>query len=82
MTQADSIREYAYQHYVLPARTRGQRTVVIRSGDVHSEMGLRSAMPAVCSALGANKFEERYRVRKLKAEGPAVGANLYLTFQV
>ena len=27
-------------------------------GDVHREMGLFSAMPAVCSAIGSRKFEE------------------------
>ncbi len=31
---------------------------MIRAGDVHREMGLTSAMPAVCSAIGRNKCGE------------------------
>jgi hypothetical protein len=59
MTQADRIRQFALDRYIVPARTRHDAEIVIRAGDVRRDMGLVSAMPAVCSALGGRKFEER-----------------------
>ena len=58
MTQAEKIRQFALDHYVAPARARGQAVITIRAGDVHREMNLANAMPAVCSAIGSNKFEQ------------------------
>ena len=58
MTQADKIRQFALDHYVAPARAEGLAVVTIRAGDIHREMNLANAMPAVCSAIGSNKFEQ------------------------
>lgn len=82
MTTADRIREYANAHHVSPARANGLKQVTIRAGDVHSEMGLNGKLPAVCSALGANKFVEEYRLRRLSVDGPLNGSNCELTFEV
>lgn len=80
MRQADSIRAFALENYVQPARRRGERFVTIRTGDVHKAMAFKNKMPAVCSALKARKFETLAGVRLVKAEGPPQGSNLYLTF--
>ena len=77
MTQADRIRQFALDRYVVPARTRNAADVVIRAGDVHREMGLFSAMPAVCSAIGSRKFEEVSGATIVKRTGPTNGANVY-----
>jgi 5-methylcytosine-specific restriction protein B len=58
MTQAEKIRQFALDHYVAPARKGGLAVVTIRAGDIHREMNLANAMPAVCSAIGSNKFEQ------------------------
>ena len=79
---ADQIREHVYQRYILPARQHGSQTVTVRAGDVHSEMNLASRMPAVCGAIGSNKFQDQYHVRLISREGPSQGANVYFTFQV
>ncbi len=52
MTQADKIRQFALDHYVVPARAGGLDVITIRAGDIHREMNLVNAMPAVCSAVG------------------------------
>ena len=82
MALADRIREFADEHYVRPARGRGERQFTIRAGDLHDDMGLQARLPAVSAALGANKFEDEYAVRRLSVEGPLNGANCWLMFEI
>jgi hypothetical protein len=82
MTQADRIRQFVFDSYIIPARTKGHETVTVRAGDVHREMRLVSAMPAVCSAIGSNKFEELAKVTTVARRGPANGANVYFEFRL
>jgi hypothetical protein len=82
MTQADRIRQFALDRYVVPARTKNAADVVIRAGDVHREMALFSAMPAVCSAVGSRKFEEVSGATIVKRTGPPNGANVYFHFSL
>jgi 5-methylcytosine-specific restriction protein B len=82
MSLADEIRKYVLTMYIEPARRRGDRTVVVRAGDVHKRMGLTDRMPAVAGALGAKKFEEYANVQLIRREGPHQGANLCLTFEL
>jgi hypothetical protein len=78
MTQAERIRQFALDHYVAPARAEGLHAITIRAGDVHREMNLANAMPAVCSAIGSNKFEQLAHVTPI----PANGANVYFQFSL
>src|SRR5208337_750224 len=80
MTQADKIRQFALDHYVVPARAKGLALVTIRAGDIHREMNLANAMPAVCSAIGSNKFEQMAGVQSISKTGPAKRANVYFEF--
>ena len=82
MTWADGIREYANECYIEPARRAGHKQVSIRAGDVHRAMKLSNKLPAVCSALGTNRFQEEYHVRRVSVEGPLNGCNCELTFEV
>lgn len=82
MSQADRIREFVNEHYAEPAREQGDRRFRVRCGDVASALNLTNRMPAVSAALGANKFEEQYRVRRLSVEGPINGANCIQTFEL
>ena len=82
MTQADRIRQFALDRYIVPARTRNDVELVIRAGDVHREMGLFSAMPAVCSAIGSRKFEEVSGATFVNRTGPTNGANVYFHFSL
>ena len=69
-TLAERIRRYALDHYVAPARQAQERTVTIRAGDVHRELGLTSRVPAVCSALGSALFERLAGVILMERAGP------------
>lgn len=82
MRPADQIRQFALLNYIEPARSRGETVVSIRAGDIHSQMGLSARLPAVCSALGTNKFESMCGIERLSIEGPHNGANTVFTFKV
>ena len=80
MTQANRIRQFVRDHDIAPARAEGRTEITIRAGDVHREMSLINAMPAVCSAIGCSKFDEWATRTALR--GPANGANVYFTFSL
>ena len=82
MSKADAIREYVNITYIVPARAAGETQVKVRAGDVHAGMKLESRMPAVTSALGANVFEAKYRVKCVARSGPHNGAHLWFTFDI
>ncbi len=82
MIQADRIRQFALDHYITPAKAEGRAEITARAGDIHRRMGLSNAMPAVCSAIGSNKFSELARVSLRDRNGPANGANVYFTFDL
>ena len=82
MTYADYVREYCKLHYIEPARTRGDATVSIRAGDVHSAMGFKNRMPLVCSVLGATVFQALAGVERIGVTGPINGANAVFTFRL
>jgi hypothetical protein len=81
-SQADRIRKFALERWITPARREGKTAITIRAGDVHRAMGLANAMPAVCSALGSQKFASLAGVTLLRTEGPAAGANVYFYFSL
>ncbi len=82
MTHSDRVREYCKTNIVDPARARGDSTVTIRAGDIHAALGFKNRLPLVCSALGANVFEELARVHRIGIEGPTNGANAVFTFSL
>lgn len=48
---SDRIRKFVIEKLIKPARERGMTSVEIVSGEVHRDMGLSNALPAVCSAI-------------------------------
>jgi 5-methylcytosine-specific restriction enzyme B len=80
MSQADKIRQFAFDPSVVPARAGGLSVITIRAGDIHREMNLVKAMPAVCSAIGSNRFEQIAQARLINRTGPANGTNVYFKF--
>jgi hypothetical protein len=82
MSRADTVRERCLKHHMVSARTGGQKTAVIRAGDVHAALGYRNRMPMVCSAIGSNALEQLCRVERTAVEGPLNGANTTFTFRL
>ncbi len=82
MTHADKVRTYCKEQIIEPARARGQGTVSIRAGDIHSALGFKNRLPLVCSALGTTAFERLAAVQRVGIEGPTNGANAVFTFRL
>ena len=82
MSYADDVRAYCKQTYIDAARSKGQKTVAIRAGDVHTALGYKNRYPLVCSAIGSNKFEELCRVKRVAVDGPLNGVNTMFTFEL
>lgn len=81
MTLADRIRKYTYDAYLAHRTKDGDAVIRVRAGDVHSDLGLQSRMPAVCSALEGKKFQNEYGLELVNREGPHRGANVYFYFR-
>ena len=79
-SQADEIRDYVLEHYISPARERGDSSVSVIVGPLNNEMGLNMAWPNICQALEGRKFQELADVPPPLAEGPKQSTTRKLTF--
>ena len=75
----DSIRRHAQERYIIPARRRGERTVLINAGRVHKDMGLHNSVPMVCQALRSKKFLDSNGIRLISQAGPPSGLSTTVT---
>lgn len=80
--QADKIREYARAQFIEPARAQGLSEARINVSDVHKEMALENAYPAVCSALGGPKFLSVANVHLVSRDGPEVSSTVSFLFGI
>ena len=55
---ADESRQSANCRFADFARAAGKSQVAIRAGGIHDAIGLKLWVPAVCSAIDANKFQD------------------------
>jgi len=79
---ADKIRKFVLEKYILPARAHGKKIIVIRSGDVHAEMRLSQRYANVCQVLGGIKLQHMANMKLEKWVGPIAGGNTYYTYSL
>ena len=79
---AERIRRYALDQYVEPARLAQERTVTIRAGDLHRELGLTSRVPPVCSALASTLFQRLAGVTLTERSGPRQSTTTQFRYRV
>jgi hypothetical protein len=79
---ADRIRLCARNYYVEPARENGAADIAIRAGDLGRDMGLRDAFPAICSALGGEKFQKLANVPAPSHTLPNPSSSTVFTYQL
>jgi 5-methylcytosine-specific restriction protein B len=82
MSQADDIRRFVRSNYIEPAKARGDQTVAVRAGDVQSGMGLSNSLPAVCGAIGSDRFLTEADVSRMAREGPFNSTTTLFTFGI
>jgi hypothetical protein len=79
-SNADSIRHFAVDKYVSPARRQRNRTFSINVGGVHKDLGLQNRIPAVCSALTSRKFLVENGLHLISKTGPPSGKSTTVTY--
>lgn len=79
-SMADQIRSFVIETVAEPARAAGEAGFEVRAGDVHRAMELSNAMPNVCSAIGARKFEQQAGAVLRERMGPHAGASAIFRF--
>jgi 5-methylcytosine-specific restriction protein B len=79
---ADRIRKYALDTFITPARQRGDTTVTIRCGDVHTALGMTNAHANVCQALRGRKFQEMAGVAVPSFSGPDNSSTTTFTYEL
>ncbi|HXY13452.1 MAG TPA: hypothetical protein VEI26_03025 [Terriglobales bacterium] len=80
MRDADRIRMYGKEAYVLPARRRHEKRFSIRAGDVVRELRMSGRTPAVCSALKSREFLQQNNLQLVERTGPNSGMSTTVTY--
>ena len=80
MTNADKIRLYGEEKYVLLARREKLHRFSIRVGDVVRDLKLTGRAPAVCSALKTNEFLGKNNLRLVETKGPKSGQSTTVVY--
>lgn len=80
MRDADRIRVYGQEKYVLPARQRNEKRFSIRVGDVVRDLKLNGRTPAVCSALKTGEFLESNDLKLVETSGPKSGQSTTVVY--
>ncbi|MBD9572755.1 DUF4357 domain-containing protein [Ensifer sp. ENS08] len=82
VSNADRIRLCARNYYLEPARENGAAEVAIRVSDLSRDMGLRDLFPAICSALGGEKFQKLANVPVPTHTLPNPSSSTVFTYQL
>jgi 5-methylcytosine-specific restriction protein B len=79
-SDADRIRRYALDHYIIAARQKGALFATIKAGEVHTALGLSNAHANVCQALRGSKFQQLADVGVPSFVGPDNSSTTTFTF--
>lgn len=82
MTRSEEVRKHVVEHYIAPARRKGQETVQVRAGKVHSELHWTGRVPSVCQALDSLKFQHEAGVELVERSRPGPSTTVVFTFRV
>lgn len=79
---ADRIRACALNYYIAPAREQRERSVSIRAGTLHDEIGLSNNWANVCQTLAGQKFQQLAGVGAPTQDGPDASTSTIFIFQL
>lgn len=79
---ADRIRLCALNYFIEPARERDASEVSIRASQVAEAMGLRDALPNICSALGGEKLQQLAQVPPPTHTEPNPSSSTIFTYKL
>ena len=67
---SDRVRDHVRRKYIDPARKSGKKSISIRAGDIHKELGFTRRIPVVCSALRSRKLQKNCDIKLTYIGGP------------
>ena len=80
MNQADRIRQYARERYVVTARSRGDRRFSIPVREPVHALDMGRSVPAVCNALKTRKFLKDNNLRVVETISPKSGQSTTVVY--
>lgn len=66
---SDRVRDHVKRKYVDPAKKAGKKSLSIRAGDIHRELGFLRRIPVVCSALRSRKLQKNCDIELAYVDG-------------
>jgi hypothetical protein len=67
---SDRVRDHVKRKYIDPAIKAGKKSLSIRAGDIHKELGFTRRIPVVCSALRSRKLQKICGIKLTYVGGP------------
>jgi hypothetical protein len=80
--EADRIRLCAQNYYIEPAREHRAPEISIGAGPLAKDLGLLNSFPAICSALGGEKFQRLAGLSPPTHTKPNPSSSTIFTFQL
>jgi hypothetical protein len=79
---SDRVRDHVKRKYIDPARKDGKKSLSIRAGDIHKELGFSRRIPVVCSALRSRKLQKKCDIELTYVGGPNNSTTTTFTYQI
>lgn len=81
MSLSEATKRHVIAKYVNPARTRGERRLEVRVGNVVKELGLTNRTPSVFSTLSSRSFQREAGLELIEKRGGPVSGGPSTTVQ-
>lgn len=79
---SDRVRDHVKRKYIDPAKKDGKKTLSIRAGDIHKELGFSRRIPVVCSALRSRKLSKNCDIELTYIGGPNNSTTTTYTYRL
>jgi hypothetical protein len=79
---SDRVREHIKRKYIDPAKKDGEKTLTLRAGDIHKELGFTRRIPVVCSALRSRKLSKICGIELTYIGGPNNSTTTTYTYRL
>jgi hypothetical protein len=82
MKPTELTKQHVIEKYIEPARTKGERTIQIKVGNVQKELGWTNRTPSVFSTLSSRDFQKEAGVELIEKKGgpPSGGPSTTVQF--
>jgi hypothetical protein len=79
---SDRVRDHVKRNYIDPAKKAGKKTLSVRAGDIHKELGFSRRIPVVCSVLRSRKLSKHCGIELTYIGGPNNSTTTTFTYQL